>query len=387
MEGPMTPAADGAPSTELGERPLGAVVVGTGFGCYTHVRALRHAGIDVRALVGRDPVKTARRAALFEVPRACASLAEALDELDVDAVTIATPPHTHASLALEAIAAGKHVLCEKPFARDTAEGRAVLDAARRAGIVHLLGTEFRFDAGQVLLAHAVHDGLIGVPRMATWLMHVPMLADPGAEVPGWWADAGAGGGWLGAHGSQLIDQIRVTVGDLAGVSASTVSVVERPMTADDGFVVHFRAVNGCVGVLQSTASDRGIVVETRVTGSEGTAWIEGVGDVVKVADATGVRRLEVPSSLQGPVAPRLPEGAVTTTYEQMITFGVEYGPYTRLAAVWRDMILGRPVSGPAPATFVDGVAQMAVLDAIRHSAGHGGEWTVVADPASASESG
>ena len=383
----MTITADDAHSADTGDRPLGAVVVGTGFGCYTHVRALRHAGIDVRALVGRDPAKTARRAALFDVPRACATLAEALDDSDVDAVTIATPPHTHAPLALEAIAAGKHVLCEKPFARDAAEGRTVLDAARRAGIVHLLGTEFRFDAGQALLAEAVHGGLVGAPRMATWLLHVPMLADPRAEVPGWWADAGAGGGWLGAHGSQLIDQIRATVGDFAGVSASTVSVVERPMTADDGFVVHFHATNGCVGVLQSTASDRGIVVETRVTGSEGTAWIEGVGDVVKVADAAGVRRLEVPASLQGPAAPPLPEGAVSTTYEQMITFGVEYGPYTRLAAAFRDLILGRPVSGPAPATFADGVAQMAVLDAIRHSAAQGGAWTVVAGPSSGSVSG
>ena len=74
---------------------------------------------------------------------------------------------------------------------------------------------------------------------------------------------------------------------------------------------------------------------------------------------------------------------MTTTYEHMITFGVEYGPYTRLAAVFRDLILGRAVSGPAPATFSDGVAQMAVLDAIRHSAAHGGAWTTVEEAPSA----
>ena len=51
-------------------------------------------------------------------------------------------------------------------------------------------------------------------------MHVPMLADPDAVVPAWWADAAGGGGWLGAHGSQLIDQIRATSGEFAGVSAS-----------------------------------------------------------------------------------------------------------------------------------------------------------------------
>lgn len=357
---------------------LGAVVVGTGFGCYTHVRALRHAGITVHALVGRDPDKTAHRAGLFAVPRACRSLAEAMALPGTDLVTIATPPHTHAALALEAIAAGRHVLCEKPFAADADEARTVLEAAEDAGVVHLLGTEFRFDTGQALLARAVHDDLVGRPRLALWLMHVPMLADPGAEVPAWWADAGAGGGWLGAHGSQLIDQIRATVGDFEGVSASVVHVVDRPMTADDGFVVHFRLHGGCTGVLQSTASDRAVVVETRVTGSRGTAWIEGVGATVKVADATGVRTLEVPDELRTASAPPLPPGAVTTTYERMITFGVEYGPYTALAAVLRDRILGRPTSGPAPATFRDGVAQMAVLDAVRRSAATGGTWTPVA---------
>jgi len=358
---------------------LGAIVVGTGFGCYSHVRALRHAGFDIRALVGRDPERTAGRASMFEVPLACATLADALTLPGVDAVTIATPPHTHAELALEAIGAGRHVLCEKPFARDTGEGRTVLGAAQRAGIVHLLGTEFRFDAGQALLAEAVRTERIGAPRIATWLMHVPMLADPTAVVPKWWADAAAGGGWLGAHGSQLIDQIRATLGAFSGVSASLAHVVERPMTADDGFVVHFRLKNGCVGVLQSTASDRTVVVETRVTGSTGTAWIEGVGDKVKVADASGVHTLAVPDELRDERPPPLPEGSVTTTYEQMTTFGVEYGPYTRLAAAFRDRILGVERAGPDPATFVDGVAQMAVLDAARRSASRGGEWIDVED--------
>ena len=357
----------------------GAVVVGTGFGCYTHVRALRAAGFDILAVVGRDPAKTAARAALFDVPAALTSLDDALAVPGVDAVTIATPPHTHARLALQAIAAGRHILCEKPFAATTDEARIVLAAAQSAGVVHLLGTEFRWDPGQACLARAVRSGLVGEPRMATWLMHVPVLADPDATVPGWWADAGSGGGWLWAHGSQLIDQIRVTLGEFEGVSASLVHVVERPsMSADDGFIVHFRMHNGAVGVMQSTASDRGILVETRVTGSTGTAWIEGVGAKVKVADAGGVRTLPVPDDLHVEAAPPLPDGAATTTYEKMITFGVEYGPYVRLAGAFRNRIRGQAIpSGPEPATFVDGVAQMAVLDAITSSAAAAGRWTAV----------
>jgi predicted dehydrogenase len=62
----------------------------------------------------------------------------------------------------------------------------------------------------------------------------------------------------------------------------------------------------------------------------------------------------------------------------MITFGVEYGPYVRLAGAFRNRIRGQAIpSGPEPATFVDGVAQMAVLDAITSSAAAGGRWTAV----------
>src|SRR5262245_10014772 len=104
-------------------RVLRVVVAGTGFGCFTQVRALRAAGFEVAALVGRDEAKTRERARRFEVARALRSFAEALDLPGVDAVAIATPPHTHAELVLAALAAGKHVLCEKPFARDAGEAR------------------------------------------------------------------------------------------------------------------------------------------------------------------------------------------------------------------------------------------------------------------------
>jgi predicted dehydrogenase len=357
---------------------IGVAVVGTGFGCYTHVRALRSAGFAVLALVGRDRKRTTERARLFEVPRALGSLREALAVPGVEAVTIATPPRTHAELALEAIAAGRHLICEKPFTATVDEARAVLGAAEAARVVHVLGTEFRWDPGQAGLAEAVRGGEIGDPRMATWIMHVPVLADAEAVVPAWWADAASRGGWLWAHGSQLIDQIRVTLGEFEGVSAHVVNVADRPaMSADDGFVVHFRMCNGTVGVMQSTAADWGVLVETRVTGSRGAAWIEGVGATVKVAGPDGVRRRAVPAGTAVEAAPALPEGAVRTTYERMITFGVEYGPYTRLARAFGALVAGEEVVGPAPATFADGVAQMAVLEAIMESAAGHGRWVPV----------
>ena len=350
--------------------PIGVVVVGTGFGCVTHVPALRAAGFDVLAIVGRRPGRTAERARLFDVPRALTSLEEALALPNADAVTIATPPHTHAELVHTAIAAGRHVLCEKPLARDRAEAEGMLAAADAAGVVHLLGTEFRFDTGQALMARAVADGLVGEPRMIDVVLHVPVLVEPEAEVPGWWADADQGGGWLRAHGSQVIDQIRALAGEFDAVSASTTSVVDRGWTADDGFIVQFRLRSGAIGVLAGTPSDRGaMLVDTRVVGSEGTVWIEGLGDEVHVATAAGARRLEVPDDLRTPPAGTPPPDALVTTYDRMIGHGLDLGPYTRLVETFRDRILGRPVAPmPVAADFADGVEGMAVLDAAMASA-------------------
>src|SRR5206468_3545911 len=223
---------------------------------------------------------------------------------------IATPPHTHAELTLTAVAAGRHVLCEKPFARDRAEAVEVLGAAEAAGIVHLLGTEFRWDPGQATLARAVASGLVGEPRLVTAILHVPALADPVAQVPPWWGDVSRGGGWLGAHVSQVIDQVRVALGELAGVSASLVRVRGAAMTAEDSFVVHFRLRSGVVGVLQSSAADWGpYMIETRIAGSAGTAWIDGISAGVWVSDATGTRRLPIGDDLPQPQRPEpLPAG-------------------------------------------------------------------------------
>ena len=358
----------------------GVVVVGTGFGCFTHVRALQAAGFEVHALVGRDPSKTARRAEAVGVPNASPSLAEALGLPGTDAVTIATPPHTHAPLVLEAMRAGRHVLCEKPFARDAAEARTLFAAAERAGVIHLLGTEFRFDTGQALLARAVRDGLVGEPRLALFVLHVPVLAEGDAELPDWWSDAAQGGGWLGAHGSQVIDQIRVTLGEFDSVTGSLVNSA-RPTDVDDGFVVHFRMRSGVAGVMQSSAADRGpFLIETRVVGTRGTAWIENVGDAVWVADARGTRQLAVPDDLRTAPPSAPPIGLLTTTYERMIGHGLDLGPFTRLAEHFRTRIEGLdPPPGPRPASFADGVADMEVLDAIRRSVAEGRTVTLPPD--------
>ncbi|HZR83044.1 MAG TPA: Gfo/Idh/MocA family oxidoreductase [Candidatus Binatia bacterium] len=346
---------------------LGAAVVGTGFGCLTHLRALRAAGFRVEALVGRNFLRTTERAKRFGVPRACTTLEDALALPEVDAVTVATPPFAHAPVVHAAVAAGKHVLCEKPFARDATEARALLDAATAAGVVHLLGTEFRFATAQALSARAIAEGAIGEPRLVTLMLHVPMLAHRSAEVPDWWSDRGQGGGWLGAHGSHLIDQVRHTLGEFEGVSASLQHVSEKDWSAEDTYTVHFRLVTGVAGVLQSSASLWGrFMACTQIAGSRGTLWLEG--DEVWVADEGGARRLPVPEDLALGAPEPPPSDGMTTAYDMMHMTGIDFPPYVRLCERFRDLILGRPIpKDPAPATFADGVAGMEVIDAIRDS--------------------
>ena len=141
-----------------------AAVVGTSFGARIHVPALRQAGFDVVALVGVDAGKTARRAERVGVAHACTSLSDAL-ALDLCAVSIAGPPATHAPLASEAIAAGCHVLCEKPFTLNAPEAERLVQEGAAAGVVTVVGHEFRWALGQATMAWALERGLVGTPRL------------------------------------------------------------------------------------------------------------------------------------------------------------------------------------------------------------------------------
>ncbi len=346
---------------------LGAIVIGTGFGILTHTRALRAAGFDVVGLVGRDPAKTAERAKGAGIPNASTSLTEALALPGVDVVAIATPPHTHCEIALESTAAGKHIVCEKPFARNAAEGQKMLDAAEAAGIVHLLGTEFRWSTGQAVATRAIHAGVVGEPRLATFMLQLPALADPSGEVPSWWSDASEGGGWLGAFASHVIDQVRMTLGEFEGVSASLSVVSDRDWTAEDTYTVHFRTTSGVDGVLQSSAGAWGPPLATiRIAGSKGTLWIEG--DNVMVADCDGQRTLDIPDELRNdaPIPP--PGGLLHTAYDMMHSMGIDLSPYTKLFLALKDRIRGvETQTDPAAGTFADGLAIQKVLDAIRKS--------------------
>jgi predicted dehydrogenase len=346
------------------ERPsLGVVVVGTGFGCRVHVPAARAAGLDVVALVGRDLERTRRRAARAGVEAATASLAEALQVPGADIVVVSTPPDTHAELAEEAIAAGRHVLVEKPFTPTVGEARSLVDAATAAGVTALVGHEFRFAPERVTFRRALLDGAVGSPRIATFVGHIPLAAPLDMRAPSWWFDPARGGGWLGASVSHLIDGIRTWLGEFDSVSAALPMVSDRdPAThAEETVSVRFRARSGCEGVLQQSAAVWGDRLEVlRVAGPAGTLSL--ADGAVTLAGPSG-------TSVLPPAGPPLSvEVGVSDDPRHLFTH-IELGPATVQAALLRDLASGRvPDYDAAPAaTFADGLACVEVLDAIRRS--------------------
>lgn len=356
----------------MGEKKLRALVVGTGFGCRIQLPALQGAGFEVVGLVGTDPARTAERARMNGVPEAFVDLDAAIAATGADVVAISAPPHAHAELTLAALERGCHVLCEKPFAANTAEAKSMLEAARRAGTVHMIGHEFRYEPLRATVAKAIAEGVIGDPRIAGMVLLLPQLPTQEGAMPDWWFDPGEGGGWLGALGSHVIDQFRTWLGEFESVSASLSSVTATRGPADDSFALRFRMKSGLEGVIQSSAGAWGPPLDvTRVCGSEGTIWTEG--GTVRFAGRSGEREIPVPAAFALPPAPPITGDPRHKDARWRNLVSVELAPYTVLCGALRSAIEGGSDPAPiAPATFADGVACMEVLDAIRASAREGG---------------
>jgi predicted dehydrogenase len=342
-----------------------------------HVRALQNAGFDVLAIVGRDHEKAKGRAEKLGVPHGFGDLREALDVKGVSVVSVTSPPHTHAEITMAAIAAGKHVLCEKPFALNLGEARSLLAAAERAGVVHLMGNEHRFGTTQESLRRVVTSGTIGQPHKALIIRHRPSLVDPTIELPSWWESAEEGGGWLGALGSHIIDQVRSTLGEFEAVSATLETFAPRPgMTADDTYTVQFRLSGGCTGILHSSCAIPGSTIPaTKISGSRGAVWLKR--DEVWIDTGDGPTQVPDPEDLpQVPADP--PPAEFWPSYAQGTGWhisGVDLAYFTRLYERMRARILDIPTGqDPPAATFADGAACQAVLDAARLSSKEGGRW-------------
>ena len=155
-------------------RALGVGVVGCGTISDAYLRnAGRLGAVRFVACADLDPAAAARLAGVYGLA-ACDDSAALLARADVDVVLCLTPPDAHAEVALQAIAAGKHVYTEKPLATSRSDARRVLDAAAAAGVLVGGAPDTFLGAGIQTLRAALHSGAIGIPSLA----EVRLLAGP-----------------------------------------------------------------------------------------------------------------------------------------------------------------------------------------------------------------
>ena len=156
---------------------LRAAVVGTGFIGPVHVEGLRRAGVSVVGIFGSTTDKSLSAATRLGLPKAYQSLEELLDDADVDVVHITSPNRFHFEQAKAAIAAGKHVLCEKPLAMNSQQSGELVRLAGQAGVAAGVNYNIRYYPLCIEAAEQVRAGDVGdIHHVAgsyvqDWLFH------------------------------------------------------------------------------------------------------------------------------------------------------------------------------------------------------------------------
>jgi predicted dehydrogenase len=156
---------------------LASAVVGTGFIGPVHIEALRRLNRPVRGILGSSPDKSRRAAEALGLPKAYASFAELLADSAVGVIHLASPNRLHFEQCKQAIAAGKHVICEKPLAMTARETAELADLASRAPVVTAVCYNVRFYPLNLEARQRIADGQLGDIYHVTgsyvqdWLLH------------------------------------------------------------------------------------------------------------------------------------------------------------------------------------------------------------------------
>lgn len=345
-------------------------VIGVGFGALVHVPGFRSEGWDVAAICSRSREKVSNVATTAGIVDAYTDPMEMIRRDDLDAVAITSPPASHHDLAIAALEAGKHVLCEKPFALDVREATGMRDAALRSGRTAMVGHEFRYSPQRAYMKQLLTDGYIGKFQLCTIELFLDryLLGKPRPLT--WMARRSEGGGVLGALGSHYVDALRHWFGDVASVTGrlasfrpevvdtATATIVDAE--TDDTFLFTLTFRNGGIATMSASfAATPMRSTKIVIMGDNGTLIAEQPGPnpfengtVIASRDGSPLRELETP-------------GKYTT-----LTDGRDH----RLAAfrlLVRDLTAGIDAhTSPAP-NFTDGLRCQEVLDAVRESSDSG----------------
>ncbi|MFE6736553.1 Gfo/Idh/MocA family protein [Microbacterium sp. NPDC057650] len=376
-------------------RPLRVAMIGTGFMGRMHAHAWRTAPkfFDLpfdpvpALLVGHRADATAAAAERLGWPEHTVDWREAIARADIDVVDICTPGDTHAEIALAALAAGKHVLCEKPLANSVAEAEEMAAAASEARGIAMCGFSYRRTPALALARRLIEEGRVGEIRHVRAQYLQDWLTDPDAPHT-WRMDrTRAGSGTLGDIGAHSIDTAQWLTGqDIAAVSATMRTFVtsrpvmgateglggvaaqgaERlPVTVDDAAAFTARFTDGALGVFEATrmAAGRRNANRIEINGDRGSIAFDfermNELEVYDTAadEAQGFRRVQVTEAAHPYAGAWWPAGH-GLGYEHLFTHQVV------------DFV--RAVAGEVPVspTFADAAQVQRVLAAVEQSAQH-----------------
>jgi predicted dehydrogenase len=374
------------------------VVIGTGFIGMAHVEALRRCGVEVVGLLGSSPERARPKAEAAGVPHVYADLTEVLDDPKVDVVHVASPNDAHTEQATAVLAAGKHVVCEKPLGLRSEETAGLVERARSSGLVHAVCLNVRFYPLAHQMRAMIRAGDIGSPRFVTgsylqdWLLRDTdwnwrLVPDRAGELR---AVADIGSHWLDLAQFVTGTPITEVMADLhtfvpvrrhpegpvetfAAVDAAD-GLIEEAMDSDDGAGILLRFEGGARGTLaiSQVAAGRKNSVSIEVDGSEqATAWYSEDPDRLWVGHRG--RPNEVLAREPGALAPA---AAAVTQYPGGHVEGYPDTFRGLFSRVYDDVRRGEPSPEPDYPTFVDGHDVLLVTEAIARSSREG-RWTRV----------
>lgn len=389
-------------------RPLRVGMVGHAFMGAAHTQGWAGAArfgalplpIERAALCGRDADAVSASAARLGWASVETDWRRLIARDDIDLVDICTPGDTHADIAIAALEAGKHVLCEKPLANTVAEAVDMADAARAAaerGVRSMVGFTYRRVPAVALAKQLVDQGRLGTIRHVRAQYLQDWIVDPSFPLVWRLQKDKAGSGALGDIGAHVIDLAQHLLGSsISGVSALTETFVkERPLpsassglsasgtaatgrvTVDDAALFTARFAGGAIGSFEATrfATGRKNAIRIEINGSNGSLAFDFESmnelhfyDHTEPAETAGFRRILVTES-DHPYAGRWwPPGH---------GLGYEHAFAHEIADLVEDIAAGR---APSP-SFDDGLQVQRVLEAVEQSAAKDSLWTPVPTPA------
>ena len=255
-------------------------IIGVGFGTTVHVPGFQSEGLEVVAVAARREERAREAAVQFNIPNVTADYRELITMPEVDIVSIASPHALHREMAVAALEAGKHVICEKPAAVDADEARAMRDAARASSKTAMIAHEFRWAPQRAFVRRLMDERFIGDFRFVRGSLEVGPRRPPSRPRPAQQPDLGRRGGFLWGLGSHYLDAFRHWFGDVIAVQSmmraempDRIDASGSPTTSesDDTFAVLMEFANGGWGSFSgSSAAPFGPGAQIEIFGSEGS---------------------------------------------------------------------------------------------------------------------